>query len=302
MNLSHSNSNSHSHSGHHAQNQPKPYSFLNKSSIITGQSGSGGHSVRSVSTSPLAGDRGNGAPLQLATAHNSNTNGNRSGNGNGISGLIPDTSIPDLAPITELHHPVVHSVGSGGGRNRNVFSRLTNPRHFVSTSRTRAQELQNLKEKVRKQKESHSHIQQKKASWKRQKMAHSPDPQPPVSALLPRDHHNPHPHHHPTGMDQSGLLHDDDDPNKSVFMRLHNTNIRNTRTHLNSSLNGEEAMMLMHDDHNLSGIGGAGFLMNEPARIVNQHEISKKPQRNPNANATKSLLTQPARVLTPDDL
>jgi len=307
LNLSsHSNSHSNSHSGHHGHNQPKPYSFLNKPAVHTAtQSNNGSHSVRSVSASPLGGDRG--VPAQNTIFH-ANTGGFAMSGGNGVSARVNplDTTIPDLAPITEQHHPVI--VG-GSGRTQNVWSRLTNPRHFVSTSRTRAQELQILKEKVRKQKESHHQIQQKKASWKKHKNAHSPEQQGPVSALLPRDHQNQsllaqsH-HHHPMSMDQSGLQHDDeDDPNKSVFMRLHATSIRNTRTHLNSSLNGEEAMMIGPGDHEPRECknGGAGFLMNEPSRIVNQSEIFKKPQRNPQANANKSMLTLPARVLTPDD-
>jgi len=243
------------------------------------------HSLRSVSTSPLVGPQRISPPPRTQSAvplrHSS-----------------PDHALSaDLAPISE--QPVVH--GHGRRATKNVWSRLTNPRHYVSTSRTRAQELETLKEKVRRQKESLSHLQQKKAQWKNHKMAHSPDHQqmePPQHPPLELAHDAPgavpSDHWQPDG--------DSEDVNKSVFMRLHQTRIRNTRNHLNSSLHGEDAMMIAADGHHHDDDGGGGFLSNEPSRIVNQNEISKKPQRNPLPNPShKLMLTQPLRMATPDD-
>ncbi len=185
-------------------------------------------------------------------------------------------------------------------------------------------QIAKLQDKVRKQKESHSQIQQKKASWKSHKINHSPDDHE------DRDHHHPahhhpappssHSHHHQSQHNQSH--HDveeaqmnmdhghhgepgpdgEDDPNKSVFMRLHKTAIRNTRNHLNSSLHGDDVMLLHLDDHD-GNAAAAGFLMNEPSRNSTQNEISKKPQRiNPHANSSSILmLTEPVRVLSSDD-
>lgn len=122
---------------------------------------------------------------------------------------------------------------------------------------------------------------------------------------LSQHHHHPHHHHGADG--QMSLehpeIHDDEDElNKSVFMRLHKAAIRNTRTHLNTSGHGEEAMMIPTENH--EGVHNAsGALMNEPSRIINQNEISKKPQRNPQPNSSsKLIMTQPVRLLTPDDL
>jgi len=152
---------------------------------------------------------------------------------------------------------------------RNVFSRLTNPKHFTATSRTRAQELQALKHKIRKQKDSHTQIQQKRVDW---------------FAQLPNT--NEH------GLDDHAHLTEDENhkTNPSVFRRLHKTRIRNSRPNLNNSMNsnGDESL-----DQNDSGI------LLEPSRVIYNQEITKKAIRN--NVSTKSMLMAPIRVLTPDD-
>eukprot|EP00483_Globobulimina_turgida_P012092 UN12114 len=81
--------------------------------------------------------------------------------------------------------------------------------------------------------------------------------------------------------------------NSNVFERLHTTSIRNTRlTHLNNSMN-EACVMeagVEREEVNEIGIG------NEPLRVFNPNEISKKPQRNINNNNAKSMLLNPHRI------
>jgi len=253
------------------------------------------HSVRSISTSPL------GAAPRILNDRSDPQRTSSSVNSNGNAMSISEGA-PDLEPINE--QPANGGSLSAGNGRQNVWSRLTNPRHYVSTSRTRAQELENLKKQVRRQKVSHNQIQQKKASWKNLTKKDAPSPVLQAqSAMLIRDQHQSN-HEHDIHMDHSSeMKHEDggDELNKSVFMRLHKTAIRHTRHHMNNSaLHGEEVMMFPAEDRN--SIGGMNSLMNEPSRIFPQNEIHKKPQRNPQPNSTnKMILTQPVRLLTPDD-
>ena len=168
--------------------------------------------------------------------------------------------------------PVVNNNNKPQQR-KNVFSRLTNPKHFTATSRTRAQELQALKSKIRKQKDTHTAIQHKRVDWFAQRSEH--------------ETHNEQQHLDDAMEDENHKA------NPSVFRRLHKTRIRNTRPNLNNSINsnGDECM-----DQNDSGI------LLEPSRVVHNQEIAKKAQRNNNNIGSKSMLiAAPVRLLTPDN-
>ena len=106
-------------------------------SLLHKPAGNGQHSMRSVSTSPLG-----GAPRPHNNHNNNEVQRPSSVHSNANAMSISETA-PDLAPINEQQYPM--SGVASGNRTQNVWSRLTNPRHYVSTSRTRAQELGVLK-------------------------------------------------------------------------------------------------------------------------------------------------------------
>merc|ERR1712087_871565 len=149
----------------------------------------------------------------------------------------------------------------------NVFSRLANPRHYVGTSRTKAQEQDTRKHGLaRVAAKGGGHGQAQQAQVYQVRQVHQ----------------------------------------KGVFQRLHSTSIRNTRLHLNSSCNGEEQMnfnssilSVPDDDHPHAPATLTGMLLAEPARVVRNDEIAKKPQRV--SKAGSSMLVNPVRILSPDD-
>eukprot|EP01083_Nonionella_stella_P144390 450746_1 len=139
-------------------------------------------------------------------------------------------------------------------QSNNVFSRLTNPKHFIGTSRTRAQELQALKQKVKKQKVSHTQIAHKRAYLQKNKKTYQ---SPPISV-----------HYEEMSFDAN---------DSSVFDRLHTTSIRNTRCmdesllHEGASrLNCNSNEMAKKPQRNLHNQNAASksMLVNPPVRVL----------------------------------
>merc|ERR1712013_11355 len=170
---------------------------------------------------------------------------------------------------------------SMNGANQNVFSRLANPKHYVSTSRTKAQEIETRKLT----RHNALHAREQESSSSRAQKEREREREEPYTV------HTVHQSHQ-----------------KGVFQRLHSTSIRNTRLHLNSSCNGEEQMnfnpnssilSVPDDDHPHAPITGM-LLGAEPARVgLNQSEmaIAKKPQRVSKA-ASSLLMAGPTRILS----
>jgi len=242
------------------------------------------------------------APAHLQQQQtNANTNHN---NGMDIASESPLLQHSKSDQNMSFNHtlPVVNKQNK-----RNVFSRLTNPKHFTATSRTRAQELEALKHKIKKQKDSHTNMtQQKRVDWFAQKSEQQQQQQV-QNELHPHDFNNEsHIHVDRQERDREmfhahiGNGHDENHKaNASVFRRLHKTQIRNVKPNLNCSMNSNQSHHDLHmeDSHNDSGI------LLKPTRVVSQNEIHKKAQRDVTRNmqASKSMLTAPVRMLTPDD-
>eukprot|EP00484_Ammonia_sp_Unknown_P000418 CAMPEP_0197023308 /NCGR_PEP_ID=MMETSP1384-20130603/4034_1 /TAXON_ID=29189 /ORGANISM="Ammonia sp." /LENGTH=371 /DNA_ID=CAMNT_0042451503 /DNA_START=1 /DNA_END=1116 /DNA_ORIENTATION=- len=213
----------------------------------------------------------------------------------------------ELAPINE--NPQQARV--------NVFSRLTNPKHFIGTARNRVQELKALKEKVRKQKESHTQLQ-RKGNW--QKQPRKSMLSPPNDAVNPDFHFNCNDNmqlnsNTNTNINGNRNAFEEErahlNENDSVFERLHATSIRNSRHTANSSLNNSfQQNQDLNSSYNLDTQhehqSEQAMISSEPARIINANEMQKKPQRNAgnnhdnNGNA-KSMLMNPVR-LNPEDM